>query len=286
MTEFNAGRFLSVPGARLFVREIGEGPSVVVLHGGPGAGHDYLLPAFARLADEFRLHFYDQRGGGRSRVERPSRVGWRDHVADLEALRRQWGLEQLALIGYSWGGLLALLYAAEHPGHVRVLVLVGPAAGWGEYHRRFEEEIEKRSHSAEVERMREELEASGLRERDPDAYRRRRFGLSVAGYFRDPRDACEAAPFLVQAQAQHATWASLEGYGPELRRRLGAFRAPTLILHGRYDPIPLEWAEELARVLPGARLVALERSGHVPHVEEAERTFTEIRRFLREEIGR
>ncbi|NIR44596.1 MAG: hypothetical protein GWN99_09900, partial [Gemmatimonadetes bacterium] len=52
----------------LFVRELGSGPPVVVLHGGPGAHHDYLLPHFGRLADEFRLYFYDQRGGGRSRV--------------------------------------------------------------------------------------------------------------------------------------------------------------------------------------------------------------------------
>jgi proline iminopeptidase len=284
---FNGERTVEVRGASLFVRELGAGPAVVVLHGGPGAGHDYLLPAFSRLADEYRLHFYDQRGGGRSRVERPSRIGWRDHVADLEALRREWALERMAVIGYSWGGLLALLYATEHPDRVRALVLVAPAAGWGDYHRRFKDEFGRRSGSAELERMREELEASGLRRKDPAAYRRRRFELSVAGYFRDPRDALGSTPFfMVQAQAQQATWASLKGYGPELRRKLATLQVPTLILHGRHDPMPLAWAEELAGVLPVARLIVLERSGHVPHVEEAERTFAEIRRFLREELDR
>lgn len=283
-----ARRRYDVQGAAgpLHVLETGDGPPVVVLHGGPGAQHDYLLPGFGRLADEFRLYFYDQRGGGRSRVRRPATITWRDHVADLDLLLERWGLERTVLLGYSWGGLLALLYASEHANRVRALVLVDPAAGWGDYTARFEREFARRSQADAVKQMAAELEASGLGGRDPRAYRRRRFELAVAGYFRDPRDAHDLAPFQVQVQAQQATWSSLAGYGPELRRRLATVRAPALILHGRHDPIPLEWAEELARVLPGARLVALERSGHVPHVEEAERTFTEIRRFLREEIGR
>ena len=271
---------------QLSVSELGDGPPVVVLHGGPGAGHDYLRPSFSRLADEFHLYFYDQRGGGRSTVACPLDIGWRDHVADLESLRREWGFERLTLLGYSWGGLLALLYVSKHPERVRALALVAPATGWGDYHRRFKEEFDRRSRSAEVMRMRAELDASGLAERDPAAYRQRRFVLSVAGYFKDPREARDVTPFVVQERARQATWASLKGHGPELRRRLGALRVPTLILHGRYDPIPMEWAEELAELMPEARLVVLEKSGHLPYLEEAERMFVELRGFLREETAR
>ncbi len=273
------------PAGPLFVVEVGDGPAVVVLHGGPGAHHDYLLPAFSSLADEYGLRFYDQRGGGRSRIPRPYEITWRDHVADLELLRNTWELERLVLIGYSWGGLLALLYATEHPERAETLVLLAPAAGWGDYQRRFKEELERRSRSEAVVRLRAELEASGLQERDAAAYRRRRFDLSVAGYYRDTSAVLDSAPFVVQTQAQQATWASLRGHGRDLRRRLRALTAPTLVLHGRYDPMPLEWPEELARVMPTARLVVLENSGHVPYVEEAERTFVEIRRFLREHFA-
>ena len=270
------------PGVDLFVKEMGEGPDIVILHGGPGAHHDYLLPRFARLADGFRLHLYDQRGGGRSRVDRPSEITWRDHVADLDALRREWGLERMALVGYSWGGLLALLYATEHPDRVGTLVLVDSAALWGDYPREFREEFERRTGSEAVRRMRTELEASDLRTQDPEAYRRRRFELSVAGYFRDPREAHDLTPFRVQAQAQQATWASLRGQERELRRRVRDLDAPTLILHGRHDPMPLGYAEELARLIPGARLIVLRDSAHVPYVEEPEILFPAIRTFLEE----
>lgn len=269
-------------GASLFVREIGDGPPVVVLHGGPGANHDYLLPGFGPLADEFRLLLYDQRGGGRSPVARPGNVRWRDHVRDLDALRTRWGHDRLTLLGYSWGGLLALLYGTERPERVRGLALVAPAAPWGEYHERFRQELARRSNSPEVRSMRRELEASGLRERDPAAYRQRRFDVSVAGYYRDPRRARNAARFVVQAQIQHATWESLRSDDPMLRTRLPRLDTPVLVLHGRHDPIPFDWAEELTGLLPDARLVALEDSGHVPQSEEPERTLAELRAFLRE----
>lgn len=271
-------------GTSLFVKAMGSGPPVFVLHGGPGAHHDYLLPPFARLADEYRLYFYDQRGGGRSEVRHPTGVGWREHVADLEALRESLELHRPSLLGYSWGGLLALLYATEYPDRVRLLVLVDPAAAWGDYHQRFREEFERRSQSAVVRRMREELEASGLRARDPEAYRQRRFELSVAGYFRDPREGRELTPFRVQEQVRQSTWSSLRGHGTELRRRARDLEIPVGIFHGRYDPIPLEYAEELARLLPRAELTVMEESGHVPYVEEPDRLFQKIREYLREHI--
>jgi pimeloyl-ACP methyl ester carboxylesterase len=75
-----------VRGVELFERRSGDGPEVVVLHGGPGAHHDYLLPGFDLLARRRTLVYYDQRGGGRSPVGRDVPVGWREHVDDLEAL--------------------------------------------------------------------------------------------------------------------------------------------------------------------------------------------------------
>src|SRR2546425_9229064 len=120
---------VELDGVRLFTRRAGDGLPVVVLHGGPGAHHDYLLPQYDLLARGRTLLYYDQRGGGRSPVGRDTPVGWREHVADLEALRRHWSIDRLTLLGYSWGGLLAVLYWLEHPERVDRLALVSPAPG-------------------------------------------------------------------------------------------------------------------------------------------------------------
>src|SRR3989449_9636922 len=98
-------------------------PPVVVLHGGPGAHHDSPLPQYDRLDRGRALYYYDQRGGGRSPVPRDLAVGWREQVADLEALREHWALDHVTLLGYSWGGLLAVLYALEHPDAIERLAL-------------------------------------------------------------------------------------------------------------------------------------------------------------------
>lgn len=262
-----APRTVMVPvaeGVSLHTRRVGAGPPVVVLHGGPGASHDYLLPGFDLLATARELRYYDQRGGGQSPVAREVAVGWREQVADLEALRHHWALPRLTLAGYSWGGLLALLYALEHPDRVERLALVSPAPAWRAARATFEAAFAARSAAPALQAEREALRASGLRERDLPAYQRRLFELSVAGYFHDPARARELTPFRVTGRTQDAVWASLGDY--DLRPRLGALRVPSLVLHGEEDPIPIESARATAHLL-GAPLVAAPATGHVPFVE-------------------
>src|SRR5882724_9490589 len=101
----------------------------------------------------------------------------------------------------------------------------------------------------EILRAREELRASGLREKDPPAYQRRAFELSVAGYFRDFRAAKDLTPFRVNARTQQAVWDSLGEY--DLRDQLRGLRPTphTLILHGSFDPIPIAGSREIAEIL-------------------------------------
>jgi proline iminopeptidase len=125
--------------------------------------------------------------------------------------------------------------------------------------------------------MRAELEASGLRETDPDAYRHRLFELSVAGYFANPENAKNLTPFRVIARTQQSVWDSLGDY--DLFPRLGEINCPTLIVHGRDDPIPLESSIEGAKAM-NARLVVLDDCGHVPYVEQPAALFAAVDEFL------
>jgi proline iminopeptidase len=262
-------------------------PRLLVLHGGPGAHHDYLLPQMLALAEKYELIFYDQRGGGRSKSEDRSPVGWQTHVSDLALVARELAGEPLSIVGYSWGGLLALLYSVEAferspelgPPPAR-LVLIEPAPVTRPFRARFESNFSERQASASVQQLREDLAQSGLRERDPDAYRRRAFELSVAGYFADPERVRDLTAFRVTGRVQQQVWESLGDF--DLLQRVEQIECPVLILHGRHDPIPLEASEALSRALPDARLVVLEHSGHVPYVEEPEALFSAIERFLDE----
>ncbi len=261
----------------------GQSP-LLVLHGGPGAHHDYLLPQMLRLARGHEIVLYDQRGGGRSKTDDRAPITWRTHVDDLALVVRELALDPLSLVGYSFGGLVALLYAIESvkTGGVLVpparLVLIDPAPMTRAYRARFEQEFASRQQSPEVLRLREELAGSGLRERDPDAHRQRLFELSVAGYFARPERAHDLTPFRVTGRVQQSVWESLGDY--DLTPHLAAVTIPTLIVHGRQDPIPLASSEALARALPDARLVVLENSGHVPYVEAPDALFPAIERFL------
>lgn len=268
---------VSLEDVRLFTRTVGSGPDVIVLHGGPGAHHDYLLPQFDLLARGRRLRYYDQRGGGRSPVARDVPVGWRQHVADLDALIAHWNLAPATLLGYSWGGLLALLYAVQHPGRVGRLALVSPAPASWRGRQEFERRFAERARDPWLVEERKRLAASGLAARDPDAYRRRLFELAVAPYFADPQRARELAPFRVTARTQQEVWQSLGAY--DLTRDLERVSVPALVVHGRHDPIPLWSAEETARALR-APLLVLEASGHVPYVEETETWRAALDAFL------
>jgi proline iminopeptidase len=236
----------------------------VVLHGGPGAHHDYLLPGFDTLATGRTLIYYDQRGGGRSPVGRDVPVGWREQVADLEALRILWRIERLSIAGYSWGGLLALLYATEHPDRVERMALVSPAPAWREARERFEREFARRNLDPVLQAERAALRTSGLRDRDPDAYARRTFELSVAPYFHDPARARDLTPFRVTGRTQQEVWESLGDY--DLRPALTALTIPATVLYGEDDPIPADSARAVADALR-APLHLLPDCGHVPYVE-------------------
>jgi proline iminopeptidase len=110
--------------AELYVREIGQGDPVVVLHGGWGAEHSYLLNAIKGLGTQFRFVFYDQRGSLRSPCK-PEFISQEKHVQDLETLRKELRLERLTIFAHSMGTRLAMLYLQKYPERVGTLVLAG-----------------------------------------------------------------------------------------------------------------------------------------------------------------
>ena len=120
-------RFVQSGREQLYVRDIGRGMPIIVLHGGPDFDHEYLLPDVDRLADRFHLIFYDQRGRGRSFRGHQPDVTMDSEVNDLDRVREEFACESIAVLGHSWGGLLAMEYAIRHPQRVSHLILMNTA---------------------------------------------------------------------------------------------------------------------------------------------------------------
>ena len=278
--------FTTTTGSPLYWAKYGRtgASKLLVLHGGPGADHRYLLPQMLHLGEKHDLLFYDQRGGGQSKADARIPITWETHVEDLGAVVEEFALDPLSVVGYSWGAMLALLYAVEQRGnpHLRApdrMALISPAPLTKEYRRQFEAEFNRRQQAPEIQRMRDELAASGLREKDPEAHRQRAFELGVAGYFADPRSAKDLTPFRVMGRVQQSVWESLGDF--DLIRDLKGIRIPSIVVSGRDDPIPLASSSEAASVL-GTKLVVLDECGHVPYVEQPERLFAALDPFLNE----
>src|SRR6202045_2752978 len=108
----------------IYYMQIGIGKPLVILDGGPGASHEYLLPHLLPLARNNRLIFIDERGSGRSqRLENPSGYTVENMVEDVEAVRQALGLGQISLLGHSYGGLLAQAYALKYQKNLSALIL-------------------------------------------------------------------------------------------------------------------------------------------------------------------
>lgn len=117
--------------AQIYVYEVGKGDTFVVLHGGFGAQHGYLLDAVKGLETKYRFVFYDQRGSLLSPAK-PENITIQKHIQDLETLRKALGLEKINLLAHSMGTLLAMHCVRKFPERAGKIVLVGavyPKAG-------------------------------------------------------------------------------------------------------------------------------------------------------------
>lgn len=265
---------VAVPGCDLFAVEIGEAsaPPLVMLHGGPGASHDYLRPQLDRLTEaERRLVYYDQRGSGRSTLAAGGEwAGIAEHVEDLLRVQEATGArEPIDMCGYSFGAVLALHFAIRYPARVGKLLLLSsapPRATWGD---EMKARLKAASERESVAALKASLDMSD---------RKNRFAVLVAKYFFDPQNAPQLSPFLVRDKAEAALLTSLVGY--DLLPALQTLQLEALFIHGSDDPIPIAAAREAAAALR-APLVELPACGHVPYIEQAALLFAAALPFLR-----
>ncbi len=271
-------------GVELHYRTAGAGTPIVFLNGGPGANVDDLIPAAEFVPASYQRLFYEQRGTGRSKLAAPSQdnLSLRIVVDDLEALRIHLKLDRLLLFGHSWGGMLAMAYAAKYPQRVDRLILVGPGGPTLEFLDWFSDNITARMRPEDIAAV-DYWEAAAKRGVAPDKVMLEIVRAMMPAYFFDRAKGVTAASRLADGmmhdQVNTVLWADLRN-GYDLRPQLRKLNRPVLILQGHQDPMGHKTAEEIHGLIRGSRLTYIARCGHVPWLEQPDVFRSAIADFL------
>ena len=280
----NTTLFFDVEGASIVVEgdRILERPVAFLLHGGPGADHTSYKPTFSALANRMQLVYIDHRGQGRSSRGSQSSYTLDNNVEDLEALRLYLGIDRIIVIGGSYGGMVALAYAARYPGSVSQLIVYATTASH-KFLPRAQQTLRDRGTPEQIAIAQQLWDGTFQSNDELKTY------FEILGplysYRTEPVDPSEPQSvawgdrILSYEATNEAFGGFLRTY--DLRSELPKITAPTLVLAGRHDWICApEWSEEIARLIPGAEMQIFEDSGHMLRTDEPERLITTIAEFL------
>jgi proline iminopeptidase len=288
--------FVDANGVFIYYESIGRGAPLVVLHGGPGASHDYLLPYLLPLARHHRVLFIDERGSGRSgKLEDPSGYTIENMVADVEAVRQALGLGRIDLLGHSYGGALAQAYAFRHQEHLAHLVLCSTFHSTREMNEVFVRM--KKNMSPELRRRIDQMEAKGLyghgkdfeKARYTEDYMTAAWGEGYFPYlYQNHRDASfDPTAGSMSWDLYREMWGShgefvIDGNltSVEYADRLPSIRVPTLITAGDHDECDPAISREMQKLIPGSKLVVFPNSGHMTFVDQPTMFLRAVDEFL------
>ena len=278
--------YLQANGADFYFQSFGNGEPLIVLHGGPGLDHTYFLPQMQQLSRNYHLIFYDQRACGRSSLSvQPETMSMDGFVEDLEALRVEMGLDQINLMGHSWGGLLAMHYAIKYPQHLKSMILmssVGASTAGREQEAAVLQSRRTRTDSVEQGYI---LESDAYKSGQVGAYQDI-FRILFRSQFYDRKKTRELT--LTFQETFRETSRMMHLLGPDLREydlgpKLEQVQVPTLLLYGDYDPWSTLAAPDLADHLPNARLEVISNCGHFPYIEKPQEFFKVVRNFIEDQ---
>ncbi len=290
--------FVDANGVMIYYQILGQGTPLLIVHGGPGASHDYFLPYLLPLARHHRLIFIDERGSGKSeKLDDPKGYTIGNMVEDVEAVRRGLHLGRIDLLGHSYGGALAQAYALKYQRNLTHLILCSTFHSTAKMNA-----VLRRELAAAPPDVREKVasfEKAGL------------FGKGkIYELHRYPADYMVAAwgqayfPFLYQRRPDpnfdpigngvmswdlyREMWGShgefvIDGNlkSVEYADKLKRLHVPTLITAGDHDECDPALAREMHGLIKGSRLVIFPRSGHMTFVDQPTLFVRAIEGFLK-----
>jgi proline iminopeptidase len=251
------------------------------MHGGPGIDHTTMLH-FRPCADHFTLVFYDHRWNGRSEGAEVSSMTWKNLTADADALRQTLGFDKWAVLGHSFGGMVALEYALRYPQSLSHLVLMDTCGDIRWVQQNAPEILAKRGYSPATVKMAQRFFNGQIAPNEMVAAMRK-FGSAYYHHFSPLLLAHEVVLGLRMKLRPEAL---IFGFGQLLKGwtvmdRLSEIKVPTLVMAGRDDfQFPPEHQAALAAGIANARLEIIERAGHNAQSERPAEVMEAVKGFI------
>jgi proline iminopeptidase len=252
---------------------------IIAVNGGPGLSHAYMMQndVWQRIAAHRLVILYDQRGTGASKRVRPDASQTMEaQVADLDALRNALSLDRVAVLGDSYGGMIAMAYGAAHPDHVARLILSdSPPPSWKGLVHLLPDVFPDREEAGEAEAKKLAADPQVAAKAGLVNHMRMMF------YSTDMRDAYVAHMGDLGFEPEVGAAVQKATESLDLTSKLAGFKFPTMVITGRYDMnvAPLT-AWRMSHAIPGAQLVFFEKSGHLPAYEEPDKYIKVLESFL------
>jgi proline iminopeptidase len=289
--------YVDANGVLIYYETFGRGSPLVIVHGGPGASHDYFLPYLAPLARKHQLIFIDERGSGKSqKLDNPAGYTVEAMVEDVEAVRKDLALGRIALLGHSYGGVLAQAYALKYQQNLSDLILCSTFDSTSKMNEVFRKQLA--AMPTELRARIEKLEAAGLYGHGKD-YEKGRYPVDYMiaawgeGYF----------PYLYQRHPDanydpiangnmswdlyREMWGSHGEYvidgnlkSVEYEKELPSIHVHTLVTAGDHDECDPMQAKEMSHLIRGSRLVVFPQSGHMTFVDQPDLFLRAVDDFL------
>jgi proline iminopeptidase len=289
--------FVDANGVLIYYMEVGRGEPLMIVHGGPGASHDYFLPYLLPLARHNRLVFIDERGSGRSqKLEEAKGYTVENMVEDVESVRQALGLGKMSLMGHSYGGVLAQAYALKYQRNLSHLILASTFSSTSAMNKVFERM--KANMSPELRTRIDNLEKQGLfghgkpyeRNRYTNDYMIAAWGEGYFPYIYHNRPDPNYDPIAQGNTAwdlYREMWGSdgefvIDGNlkSVEYTDRLSTIRVPTLVIAGEHDECDPSLSRTMHDKIAGSRLVFLPKSGHMTFVDQPTMFISDLEEFL------
>ena len=289
--------FVDANGVMIYYTMLGRGEPLLILHGGPGASHDYFLPYLLPLARHHKVIFIDERGSGKSqKLEDRSAYTIENMVGDVEGVRTGLNLGKISLLGHSYGGALAQAYALKYQRNLSHLIL---ASTWSSSAALNEVFVRMKQNMAPELRERiDRLEAQGLFGHGKD-YEKNRYTNEYMiaawgeGYFPyvyhnrpdpnyDPTAlGGEAWDLYREMWGEHGEFI-IDGNlkSVEYTERLAGIKVPTLMVVGEHDECEPSLSEAMHEKIAGSKMVVLPNAGHMTFVDQTGMFIKAVDEFL------